>query len=206
MRVGVGHVVFFQTLDELTDNCRTQSTELVKTVSQYSQTKEEVRQIRCASVCSCVCVWEFPASFLMLLIGFNRAIVSELKEEVRCSARGHGPASRQTFPSSSYQGLAEHLNHACTLDLGASLLPQRHGGEVRVKEAMSDSEDSSLTPSLAEVSSDDLSWLDDRDPGEGDRSLLSAPEPQLISITCPTSQPLDPPSCSPTRGFKHGRQ
>ncbi|XP_056895099.1 uncharacterized protein LOC130529153 isoform X1 [Takifugu flavidus] len=128
----------FKTLDELTDNCRTQSSELVKTVSQYSQTKEEVRQIR--------------------------AIVSELKEEVRCSARDRGPVSRQTFPSSSFHGIAEHPNHTCTLDLGASLLPQRHGGEVRVKEVASDSEDSSLTPSLAEVSSDDLSWLDDRDP------------------------------------------
>ncbi|TNM87455.1 hypothetical protein fugu_005676 [Takifugu bimaculatus] len=113
----------FKTLDELTDNCRTQSSELVKTVSQYSQTKEEVRQIR--------------------------AIVSELKEEVRCSARDRGPVSRQTFPSSSFHGIAEHPNHTCTLDLGASLLPQRHGGEVRVKEVASDSEDSSLTPSLA---------------------------------------------------------
>lgn len=109
----------------------------------------------------------------MLLICFNRAIVSELKEEVRCSARDRGSVSRQTT-SSSFHGIAEHLNHTCTLDLGASLLPQCHGGEVRVKEAASDSEDSSLTPSLAEVSSDDLSWLDDRDPGEGDRSLLSA--------------------------------
>lgn len=47
--------LFFQTLDELTDNCRAQSTELVKTVSQHSQTKEEVRQIRL--VCVFMWVW-----------------------------------------------------------------------------------------------------------------------------------------------------
>lgn len=190
MWVGPDQFLFVQTLDELTDNCRTQSTELVKTVSQYSQTKEEVRQIRLC-VCVRVCVWELPARFLMLLICFNRAIVSELKEEVRCSARDRGPVSRQTFPSSSFHGIAEHLNHTCTLDLGASLLPQRHGGEVRAKEAASDSEDSSLTPSLAEVSSDDLSWLDDRDPGEGDRSLLSAHKRHASHITTfPTTSVL----------------
>lgn len=192
MCVGPDQFLFFQTLDELTDKCRTQSTELVKTVSQYSQTKEEVRQIR---LCVCVraCVWELPARFLMWLICFNRAIVSELKEEVRCSARDRGPVSRQNFPSSSFHGTAEHLNHTCTLDLGASLLPH-HSREVRAKEASSDSEDSSLTPSLAEVSSDDLSWLDDRDPGEGDRPLLSAHERHASHIIT-----------FPTQGFKHGR-
>uniref|UniRef100_A0A3Q3W1Z6 Uncharacterized protein n=1 Tax=Mola mola TaxID=94237 RepID=A0A3Q3W1Z6_MOLML len=64
-------------LEELTDNYRTHSTELAKTVSQYLYTKEEVRQI-----------------------------------------------------------------------------------VVRAEEVDSDSEDFSPTPSLAEVSSDDLSWLD----------------------------------------------
>lgn len=54
VQFGRDHVLFFQTLDELTDNCRAQSTELVKTVSQHSQMKEEVCQIRC--VCVCVCV------------------------------------------------------------------------------------------------------------------------------------------------------
>ncbi|KAI3368941.1 hypothetical protein L3Q82_025908 [Scortum barcoo] len=74
-----------QTLEELTDNYRTHSTDLAKTVSQYSHTQQEVRQI----------------------------------------SRSRG---------------------------------------VRVDEADSDSEDFSPTPSLAEVSSDDLSWLDDKDP------------------------------------------
>lgn len=76
------------------------------------------------------------------------------------------------FRSSSLHSLIQHLNHIFTLDLGPPLLPQSHGREVRVEEADSDSDDSSLTPSLAEVSSDDLAWLDDRDPGEEDHSLL----------------------------------
>lgn len=52
-------------------------------------------------------------------------------------------------------------------DLGASPLPLSHSHKrvVKVEEADSDSEDLSLTPSLAEISSDDLSWLED--PGKG---------------------------------------
>lgn len=48
-------------------------------------------------------------------------------------------------------------------DLGASPLPLSHSHKrvVKVEEADSDSEDLSLTPSLAEISSDDLSWLED---------------------------------------------
>lgn len=52
-----------------------------------------------------------------------------------------------------------------------------------MKEAGSDSEDSSLTPSLAEVSSDDLAWLDDRDPGEEDHLLPPASTPQLLTYS-----------------------
>ncbi|XP_062419516.1 uncharacterized protein LOC119216596 isoform X2 [Pungitius pungitius] len=44
-----------------------------------------------------------------------------------------------------------------------SLLLTCHGAGVRGEEAESDSEDLSPTPSLAEVSSDDLSWLEDKD-------------------------------------------
>lgn len=53
-------------------------------------------------------------------------------------------------------------------DSGASPLPLpgSHRRGVNVDEAESDSEDFSPTPSLAEVSSDDLSWLDDKDSGE----------------------------------------
>ncbi|KAA8589288.1 hypothetical protein FQN60_012653 [Etheostoma spectabile] len=96
-----------ETLEELTDSYRTHSTDLAKTVSQYSHTKEEVRQIR--------------------------TTVSELKEEVR----------------------------RLLLKEWASLLPVSHSRGARVEEADSDSEDFSPTPSLAEVSSDDLSWLED---------------------------------------------
>lgn len=51
-------------------------------------------------------------------------------------------------------------------DLAASPLPLSHSRVARVEEADSDSGDFSPTPSLAEVSSDCLSWLDDKDFGE----------------------------------------
>ncbi|XP_032380986.1 uncharacterized protein LOC116695053 [Etheostoma spectabile] len=108
-----------KTLEELTDSYRTHSTDLAKTVSQYSHTKEEVRQIR--------------------------TTVSELKEEVRrLLLKECQPTPLQSAHTS-----------------GASLLPVSHSRGARVEEADSDSEDFSPTPSLAEVSSDDLSWLED---------------------------------------------
>lgn len=60
------------------------------------------------------------------------------------------------------------FNHVFLRDSGASplTLPHNHSRGVRVEEPDSDSEDFSPTPSLAEVSSDDLSWLDDKDPGK----------------------------------------
>lgn len=39
-------VLFYQTLEELTDSYRIHSTELAKTVSQYSHTQQDVHQIR----------------------------------------------------------------------------------------------------------------------------------------------------------------
>ncbi|KAL3047518.1 hypothetical protein OYC64_021673 [Pagothenia borchgrevinki] len=111
-----------KTLEELTDSYRSHSSDLVKTVSQYSHTQQEVRQIR--------------------------TTVSEMKEEFRRLIL----KERQTTP------LLSHSSGASPLPLPGSL---GRGGRV---EADSDSEDFSLTPSLAEISSDDLSWLDDKDP------------------------------------------
>ncbi|XP_078115502.1 uncharacterized protein LOC144523655 [Sander vitreus] len=108
-----------KTLEELTDSYRTHSTDLAKTVSQYSHTQQEVRQIR--------------------------TTVSELKEEVRrLVLKECQPTPLQSAHTS-----------------GASPLPGSHSRGARVEEADSDSEDFSPTPSLAEVSSDDLSWLED---------------------------------------------
>ncbi len=85
-------VCFVQTLEELTDSYRTHSTDLAKTVSQYSCTQEEVRQIRCVCVCMStrmyVYVWGFVSglsvnSHVLQLISYHRTTVSELKEEVR---------------------------------------------------------------------------------------------------------------------------
>ncbi|KAM8875541.1 uncharacterized protein AB9W97_016280 isoform 2-T5 [Spinachia spinachia] len=56
-----------------------------------------------------------------------------------------------------------------------SLLLTCHGAEVRGEEAESDSEDFSPTPSLAEVSSNDLSWLDDKDAGQRRKTNVQAP-------------------------------
>uniref|UniRef100_A0A8P4KAU1 Epidermal growth factor receptor pathway substrate 15 n=1 Tax=Dicentrarchus labrax TaxID=13489 RepID=A0A8P4KAU1_DICLA len=113
-----------KTLEELTDSYRTHSTDLAKTLSKYSHTQEEVRQIR--------------------------TTVSELKEEVRRLIL----REREPTPL-----LSAHTS-------GPAPLPLRHSHSrgVRVEEADSDSEDFSPTPSLAEVSSDDLSWLDDKEP------------------------------------------
>ncbi|XP_026201268.1 RILP-like protein homolog isoform X2 [Anabas testudineus] len=109
-------------LEELTDSYRTHSTDLTKTLSQYSHTQQEVRQIRTA--------------------------VSELKEEVRSLIlREHEPTPL----------LSAHTS-------GASPLPHSHSRGFRVEEPDSDSEDFSPTPSLAEISSDDLSWLEDKEP------------------------------------------
>ncbi|XP_029988185.1 uncharacterized protein LOC115418031 [Sphaeramia orbicularis] len=115
-----------KTLEELTDSYRTHSSDLAKTVSQYSLTQQEVRQIR--------------------------ATVSEIKDEVR----GLVLRERETTPL-----LSAHTSRASPLPL-----PHSHSRGLRVEEPQpgSDSEDFSPTPSLAEISSDDLSWLDDKDP------------------------------------------
>ncbi|XP_039666688.1 general vesicular transport factor p115 isoform X1 [Perca fluviatilis] len=110
-----------KTLEELTDSYRTHSTDLAKTISQYSHTQQEVRQIR--------------------------TTVSELKEEVRRLVL----KECQPTPLQS-----AHTSGASPLPL-----PGSHSRGARVEQADSDSEDFSPTPSLAEVSSDDLSWLED---------------------------------------------
>lgn len=115
-----------KTLEELTDSYRIHSTELAKTVSQYSHTQQDVHQIR--------------------------ATVSDLKDEVR------NLVLRQREPSPL---LSVHTS-------GSPVLPVPHSqsNKVRVEESQpdSDSDDFSPTPSLAEISSDDLSWLEDNDP------------------------------------------
>lgn len=67
-----------------------------------------------------------------------------------------------------------------SLNLEAPPLPLSRSRRVRGEDEGSDSEDSSLTPSLAEVSSDSLSWLDDRGPGEEDY-LPFVPKVTLLS-------------------------
>ncbi|KAM9848662.1 uncharacterized protein ACBR49_007968 [Aulostomus maculatus] len=78
--------------------------------------------------------------------------VSELKQEVKClMLRERGPTPSLSVHSS-----------------GASPLPpprsRGRGPKVEEAERDSDSEDLSTTLSLAEISSDDLSWLEDKDP------------------------------------------
>lgn len=116
-----------KTLEELSDCYRVHSTDLSKTVSQYSHTQQEVHQIR--------------------------ATVSELKDEVRnLILRDHEPTPLLTVHTT-----------------GSPELPipnAQNRSKVRVNQSQedSDSEDFSPTPSLAEISSDDLSWLEDNDP------------------------------------------
>ncbi|KAM6921148.1 uncharacterized protein FYW49_006930 [Xenentodon cancila] len=116
-----------KTLEELTESYRVHSTDLIKTVSDFSHTQQEVRQIR--------------------------STVSELKDEVRSLIlRRREPAPLLTAHTS-----------------GSSPVPAPHRQSRRVKnkraqEPESNSEGFSPTPSLAEISSDDLSWLDDKGP------------------------------------------
>ncbi|XP_078141869.1 uncharacterized protein LOC139908786 [Centroberyx gerrardi] len=119
-----------KTLEELTDSYRTHSFDLAKTVSQYTHTQQEVRQIR--------------------------TTVSELKDEVRNLIL----RERQPTP------LLSARTSALVPAPAPVPVPSSHSRGVRIEEAApdSDSEDFSPTPSLAEVSSDDLSWLDDKDP------------------------------------------
>ncbi|XP_039896145.1 centrosomal protein of 128 kDa isoform X1 [Simochromis diagramma] len=89
-----------------------------------------------------------------------RSTVSELKDEVRSLVlRGCEPTS--PLPSA-------HTSRASPLPLSHS-----HKRVVKVEEADSDSEDLSLTPSLAEISSDDLSWLEDPALHQKPRARLS---------------------------------
>ena len=103
---------------------------------------------------------------------YNRTVVSELKEEVR-NLRAHELASGKSlsFPSFHTQNMMRPFNYILIFDLGASPLPLSPSRAVRAEEADSDSEDLSPTPSLAEISSDDLSWLDDGDAGEQESFL-----------------------------------
>ncbi|KAM4574165.1 uncharacterized protein V3H82_008888 [Fundulus diaphanus] len=111
-------------LEELTGSYRTHSSELTKTLRQYSQTQQDVHQMR--------------------------TTVSELKDEVRgLTLRG------QESPP---------LLSAATSGTSPLLAPHSRSRGLRADEADSDSEDFSPTPSLAEISSDDLSWLEDKDP------------------------------------------
>ncbi|XP_061593818.1 trichohyalin isoform X1 [Cololabis saira] len=113
-----------KTLEQLTDSYRVHSTDLIKTVSDFSHTQQEVRQIR--------------------------STVSELKDEVRSLIiRG-----REQTP----------LLSAHTSGPSPVAAPHRQSRRVRVQDPESDSEDFSPTPSLAEISSDDLSWVDDNGP------------------------------------------
>lgn len=105
--------------------------------------------------------------------------MSELKEEVRnLLLREREPtpllSAHTSGKSLSFPGFLTHPYTILTLlnlffflfDSGASPLPHSHSRGVRVEEPDSDSEDFSPTPSLAEVSSDDLSWLEDKEPGK----------------------------------------
>lgn len=66
---------------------------------------------------------------------------------------------------------------------GTSPLPLS-GSDVRAEAVDSDSEDLSPTPSLDEISSDELSWLDDRDRGEREHHLLTALEAARALWSC----------------------
>lgn len=122
-----------KTLEELTGSYRTHSRDLMKTLSQYSNTQQEVHQMRKA--------------------------VSELENEVRSLFLRHRESPPLLSPLAS----------------GAPplLAPRSRSRGLGADEADSDSEDFSPTPSLAEISSDDLSWLEDKEPAPSRRARPS---------------------------------
>ncbi|CAL8309087.1 unnamed protein product [Lota lota] len=74
----------------------------------------------------------------------------------------------------------------------ASLAPgsqvhSSHGPEPRGEQPDSDSEDFSPTPSLAEVSSDDLSWLDDHEPVSHQKRVRLSTQSRRSDIAGPSS-------------------
>ncbi|XP_028818556.1 uncharacterized protein LOC114769573 [Denticeps clupeoides] len=113
-----------KTLESLTDNYRTHTFELSRTIAQYQHTQQEVRDIR--------------------------VTVSQLKDEVR----GLILCDRRTTPAAAEQ----KPEAAAAVAMATS--PQRRV----VVPGLDSEEDLSPTPSLGDVSSDDLdlSWLPDR--------------------------------------------
>ncbi|KAG7487707.1 hypothetical protein MATL_G00026280 [Megalops atlanticus] len=108
----------WKTLESLTDSYRAHSVDLAKTIAQYQNSQQEVRQLRLS--------------------------LSELKEEVR----GLMLRDRHSTPVVTAQKAAVGRGDEC------------HGAGLS-----SDSEDDfSPTPSLGEVSSDDLSWAPEKKP------------------------------------------
>lgn len=96
--------------------------------------------------------------------------------------------------------MIELFNHECFYDLAAPPLFLSHSRVARVEEADSDSRDFSPTPSLAEVSSDGLSWLDDKDLGEKESCLngkmhpVQFPSAPTVMLHAESSHQLHKPS------------
>lgn len=117
--------------------------------------------------------------------------MSALKEEVRTLVlQEHEPTSgKSIFFSGFYSytplhSVIELFNRDSFYDLVAPPLFLSHSRVARVEEADSDSGDFSPTPSLAEVSSDGLSWLDDKDLGEKESCLKNAPSAVSFCTYC----------------------
>lgn len=70
---------FVQILEELTDSYRTHSTDLTKTLSQYSHTQQEVRQIR--YTCERVHV-SMHFYFLLFYLNINKVYVAFTTEQL----------------------------------------------------------------------------------------------------------------------------
>ncbi|XP_023195035.1 uncharacterized protein LOC111609674 [Xiphophorus maculatus] len=105
-----------------------------------------------------------------------RTAVSELKSEVRSLFhRGQELASSPQQLTSGDPPLP---------------VPRSHSKGLTADEADSDSEDFSPTPSLSEISSDDLSWLEDKEPAPRRRKPRSAKSTRSV-FTAPKSDVED---------------
>lgn len=129
------------------------------------------------SVCRGFCLDRSVNINSLCLVFTNRTDVSELQEVVRHLR--HREHEQAPLPSAHTSGKSPpgFLTRPCStltllnvVLLGSEASPRLHNHSrgIRVEKPDSDSEDFSPTPSLAEVSSDDLSWLEDKEPGKSE--------------------------------------
>ncbi|XP_034533139.1 actin cytoskeleton-regulatory complex protein PAN1 [Notolabrus celidotus] len=155
-------------------------TQLRRQGEELLHLQEETRESRRRDQHTCRTVEQMTDSFRSLSSELTKN-VSDTRQEVQ-QIRSNVSQLKEELRTTREHRLSAHTPGA------SPLLPLPHRGLTPDPDLDSDSEDFSPTPSLAEVSSDDLSWLEHRDPPDrrrrrrvslSDQSDLSAADEQL---------------------------